>query len=342
MKKFLWHYIAGICMCLFFSIVFVATAQEGQQSTIIEQPFAYTEYTHPLLIEVMKNISYPGSEIVIETELPKGAGHDRYIASYISDNKKIYAFLAVPRQKQPPQGFPAVILAHGYTPPREYITGELYPDLVNTLAENGYIVFMPDFRGHGNSQGEAEGAYFSPGYTVDFQNAIASLVRYKGVNSEKIGAWGHSMGGNVVLRSLVVNSKIRSASIWAGVVGSYHDILFHWNKATVWNSSTDQAVVRPAQLEDQFGDINKNADFWNKISPLTYLDSVASPVQLLHSVDDPIVPVEFSYKLSGMLNMIGKDVELRTYPGQNHDLIADEHTTAIENTLQFFDSTLRN
>lgn len=342
MRKFLWHYTAAICICLFFSIVFVATAQERQQSTTAEQPFVYTEYTHPLLITVMSNISYSGSELVIETELPKGIGHERYIASYISDNKKIYALLAVPRQRQPLHGFPAVILAHGYTPPKEYITGELYPDLVNTLADNGYIVFMPDFRGHGNSQGEAEGAYFSPGYTVDFQNAIASLIRYKEVNPEKIGAWGHSMGGNIVLRSLVVNSKIRSASIWAGVVGSYHDILFHWNKTTVWNSSSDQAVVRPAVLENQFGTINKNADFWNKISPLTYLDSITVPVQLLHSVDDPIVPVEFSQKLHGMLSEIGKDVELEKYPGQNHELVTDQNTTAVENTLQFFDLTLRD
>ncbi len=340
MKKFLWHYVVVVCICLFFSIVFVAAAQEKSHSNSTVQPFPYTEYTHPLLIEVMEKVSYSGSEIVIEEELPSGKNYDRYIASYLSENQKIYALLAIPRHKQQFKGFPAVILAHGYVPPKEYITGELYSELIDTLANNGYVVLMPDLRGHGKSAGNAQGAYFSAAYTIDFLNALSSLQRYKEVNPAKIGAWGHSMGGAIVLRSLVVTNKIHSASIWAGVVGTYTDLLFHWNKSTVWNSSTDQEVVRPDVLERQFGSINENPDFWNKISPHSYLKNVSVPVQLHHAVDDPIVPVEFSQKLNGMFEALNKDVELHTYSGSDHELISEDNT-AVRTTLYFFDSTLR-
>src|SRR5690606_22852743 len=110
----------------------------------------------------------------------------------------------------------------------------------------------------------------------------------------------------------------------AGVVGSYPDLLFHWNKNTVWNSSTDEEVVRPEALIRQFGSINENPEFWHKISPLSYLDEIVAPIQLHHAVDDPVVPVEFSHKLAEMLKMKRKDVELHTYSNSDHELTTEK------------------
>ena len=74
---------------------------------------------------------------------------------------------------------------------------------VDAFARNGYIVFKPDYRGHDSRKGMRAGGYGSPDYTIDVLNALASLKRYPDADPNRIGMWGHSMGGNITLRSMV-------------------------------------------------------------------------------------------------------------------------------------------
>ena len=64
------------------------------------------------------------------------------------------------------------------------VTTERYIAYVDLIARSGYIVFRSDYRGHGNSEGEAGGAYSRPDYTVDVLNAVASMKRYPGCRPE--------------------------------------------------------------------------------------------------------------------------------------------------------------
>jgi len=166
---------------------------------------------HPLAIEAMREREYPGSNIVIEQELADGSNYKRYIASYKSDGLKIFGLLTVPDGSPPTGGWPVIIFNHGYIPPDQYVTTQRYVDYVDSFAKNGYIVFKSDYRGHGNSEGSASGNYFSPGYAVDVLNAVSSIKKYKDVNPEKIGMWGHSMGGNITMRNLVITDDIKAA-----------------------------------------------------------------------------------------------------------------------------------
>src|SRR3989344_2681179 len=152
---------------------------------------------NPLSIEVMRKKTYPGSDLIIEQTLFSGTNYNQYIASYQSDGLKIYGLLTIPMGESPQNGWPVIIFNHGYIPPDVYKTTERYIAYVDALARAGYIVFKPDYRGHGDSEGQPEGAYYSPAYTVDVLNALESIKKYPGVNTAKIGMWGHSMGGNI-------------------------------------------------------------------------------------------------------------------------------------------------
>ena len=59
---------------------------------------------HPLMIEVMRDRRYPGSEITIEQTLAAGSNYNRYVASYRSEGLKIYALLTIPRGARPASG----------------------------------------------------------------------------------------------------------------------------------------------------------------------------------------------------------------------------------------------
>jgi uncharacterized protein len=217
---------------------------------------------HPMNILAMRQTPYPGSEIVIEETLERGTNYSRYIASYRSEGLKIYALLTIPDGEMPPGGWPSIVFNHGYIPPAQYRTTERYIAYVDWLARSGYIVFRIDYRGHDRSEGAARGAYSDPGYTNDVLNAVGALKQYPLAHPERIGMWGHSMGGYLTLRSMVISPDIKAGVIWAGVVASYPDLLTHWRRApgpTPTPSSTGARGWRTGWVE-QFGSPDENPE----------------------------------------------------------------------------------
>ncbi len=292
-----------------------------------------------MMIEAMRRLEYPGSDIVIEKELEAGANYRRYYASYLSEGLKIYALLTVPNGERPATGWPVIVFNHGYIPPDQYRTTERYVAYVDRLARSGYIVFRPDYRGHDQSEGEASGAYGQPGYVIDVLNAVASLQRYPAADPHRIGMWGHSMGGYITLRAMVINQEIKAGVIWAGVVASYPDLLTRWRR-TPPPAPAVTTTPFPGRgwrtWTTWFGTPEENPAFWNAISANAYLADLAGPLQLHHGTGDTSVPVEFSQILSEQVRAAGKTVELYLYEGDDHNLSAS-FTLAMNRTIEFFD-----
>lgn len=304
---------------------------------------------HPLSIEALRKGEYPGSEIVIEQTLEPGSNYQRFIASYKSEGLKIYGLLTIPNGNPTPAGWPVIIFNHGYIPPSQYRTTERYIAYTDGFSRNGYVLFRPDYRGHGNSEGSPSGAYGSNGYTIDVLNAVASIKRLKYpsnvngqlsiVDPERIGMWGHSLGGFITLRSMVVNDDIKAGVIWAGVVASYEDLFYNWRRRTFTPPPGARSSWRQTLVE-QYGEPKNNPEFWNRLSANSYLSDISGPLQLHHGTADTSVPVEFSEKLADQLKKAGKSVELYTYPGDDHD-ITTNFGTAMQRSVEFFDNYLK-
>jgi len=313
------------------------TALQGLDS---EDEGGMGDSPHPLSVAALRADSFPGSEIVIEQELNDGVNYKRYLSSYKSEGLKIYALLTVPKAKAPEGGYPAIIFNHGYIPPAEYKTTEKYVAYTNAFSSNGYVLFRPDYRGHGNSEGEAVGGYGSNAYTIDVLNALSSVALLDYVNAEKIGMWGHSMGGHITLRSMVVDERIKAGVIWAGVVGSYEDLLYNWRRSTPPPSLSSSARRWRQALIDQYGEPSVNPAFWNSLSSTSYLSDISGPVQIHHGTNDTSVPVLFSEKLDSRLKEAGKDSEIFIYNGDDHNL-SRNLSLALRRSVEFFDSVLK-
>ncbi len=299
---------------------------------------------HPLTIERMRLEAYPGSDITIEETLEPGANYDRYLASYLSEGNKIYALLTVPRGDMPASGWPVVVFNHGYIPPAQYRTTERYVAYVDGFARNGYIVFRSDYRGHGSSEGEATGGYGSPAYTIDVLNAVTALKNYPSADPDRIGMWGHSMGGHITLRSMVVTGDIKAGVIWAGVVASYPDLIARWRRPNNDIFPTPDPNSRRGrwrrELFELHGSPEENPEFWASISPTAYLADLSGPIQLHHGTADDSVPAEFSETVAAQMEEAGLPVELYIYDGDNHNLSVN-FSTAMQRSIEFFDAHVK-
>ena len=299
-----------------------------------------TPTLHPMDIQVMRQRDYPGSEIVIERELEPGSNYSRYYAYYLSEGLKIYGLLTVPYGEMPPNGWPAIVFNHGYIPPTQYRTTERYLAYVDGLARSGYIVFRIDYRGHDRSDGSPSGAYGDPGYTVDVLNAVSSLQQFPLADPDKIGMWGHSMGGYLTLRSMVISPEIKAGVIWAGVVASYPDLLTRWRRGPTPTPGAVGSRSWRGNWIEQYGTPDENPEFWHSISSNSFLHDLSGPIQLHHGTADDSVPLEFSEILSWQVQQVGKPVELYVYEGDDHNL-SNYFTQAMTRTLQFFEQHLK-
>lgn len=343
--------LAGILIILLLALGVYFLLLKSSKNLIsfptVSIPRETSENLHPLSIEAMRARSYPGSEIKIEKTLPDGSNYHQYIASYISDGLKIYALLTIPIGQKPKDGWPVILFNHGYIQPETYQTfpsvGQ-YATYVPVFAEKGYIVFKPDYRGNGNSQGRPEGAYYSPAYATDDLNALSSIKEYKNANPDKIGMWGHSMGGSITLRNLVVNTKdIKAAVIWGGVVGSYNDLMNNWQRRVRFVPSQREMVLRNAsraKIISEHGTPQTNPAFWNSIDPTYFVSDITAPVQIHTGADDEEVPAAFSQSLYEKLKTAGKTAEFYSYPGADHN-ISQDFSLAMERSLAFFDKYLK-
>lgn len=349
------------------------TATAGATPTLTPAPSATPTVTatpsptptpeHPLMIEVMRRRDYPAGALVIEQALEPGDNYDRYIASYRSDGNRIYALLTVPRGARPATGWPVIVFNHGYVPPDEYRTTERYVQYVDYFARSGYIVFRSDYRGHGESEGEAGGAYSSPNYTVDVLNGLAAVVTHPDADPARVGMWGHSMGGYITLRAMVISDAIRAGVIWGGVVGPYPDLFARADAtatavatmgpaaatatAAAWGATATAAAADAtpspfgrgrwrSALVATYGSPEENPAFWASISANGYLADLSGPVQLHHAITDETVPASASALLHAQVQAAGQMSELYLYENDSHD-IDNNFYTAMARSLAFFD-----
>jgi dipeptidyl aminopeptidase/acylaminoacyl peptidase len=300
----------------------------------------------PLTIAAMRNKDYPGSDLVIEQTLSDESNYHQYIASYKSEGLKIYGLLTVPIGGSPKNGWPVIVFNHGYIPPTQYRTTERYVAYVGAFAQAGYIVFKPDYRGNGSSEGKPEGAYYSTSYVTDVLNALATMKKYKDSDPERIGMWGHSMGGNITLRSLVVRpNDIKAAVIWGGVVGTYNDLMNNWQRRVSYNPPPTEMALRNsyrANLIAKYGTPESNPEFWHSIDPNYYLSDITAPIQLDVGAEDEEVPPAFSQDLFDRLKKLKKTVEFYSYPGGDHNISDPNFSLAMKRSVDFFEKYLKN
>ena len=281
-----------------------------------------------MYIEALTARTYGGGVLEDLGQLPaNSSGFSRRLFRFRSDGLNMFGFINVPKGEGP---FPLIFMFHGYVDPKEYATLDYSVRYADALADAGYIVLHPNLRGYAPSP-QANNS-LGVGDTIDALNLIA-LVRQqagtdgllKTADKERIGLWGHSMGGGIVMRVLVIDKDIDAALVYASIHADETENLAHFDED---GRGYDKPAVSAETLE--------------KLSPLNYLERITAPVSIHHGEKDAVVPPDWSVFLCSFLKELKKNAECQEYPGQPHTFQNSGDTLFIANTVIFYNEYLRN
>jgi dipeptidyl aminopeptidase/acylaminoacyl peptidase len=304
-----------------------ATATPTTTPTATASPTSdpYAQWT----VDGLTARSYGDGELRIEQVLAATNAFTRTLITYPSDDLTIYGFMNVPQGEGP---FPVVLLLHGYVDPARYNTLTYTTGYADALARAGYLVIHPNFRNWPPSDSGPEN--YRVGQAVDVLNLLALVQSMGGqpgplaqADPQRIGLWGHSMGGGIAQRVMAVSQEVDAAVLYGSMSGdealNHQRILWFTNGARgLWDEAPP-------------------ADALQRISPINYLNRTTAAVSIHHGDQDDQVPLAWSEDLCSRLQALNKAVECFTYPGQPHTFIGEGDQLFVQRVREFFDRTLR-
>lgn len=292
-------------------------------------------------------------ELALIGEIDGGSGFSAFLFSYESADLNVHAFVAVPDGPLPKNGFPVLIANHGHhpNPPQYGITaegkdwrpGDYYRRIPELFVARGFMVVMPDFRGHNNSEGFefTEGLLESSYYSEDVLNLLAGLPTLPLADPDKVFMWGHSMGGEVTLRSLLATDRVRGASMWSSVGGEIWDQAYYYSRYedpdAFDSSETPKSVVE--RLRGRLAAFDNEFDYRGS-EPLRHLDLLQTPIIIQHSVGDRGAAYKWSERLAKELYLHDKKYAFYSYPGGNHLFNDEDMQLAVERDAAFFNALM--
>lgn len=137
-------------------------------------------------------------------------------ASFKSGGVNCAADLYFPPAFSPGRSYPALVLGHGTAQTKRSLV-----DQGEFFSRAGYVVLAIDYRSFGESGGEPRGQLFPLVQVEDFRNGVSFLQRQPGVDRERIGIWGTSNSGGIVIYAAAVDPRIKAVVAQVPVVNHY-------------------------------------------------------------------------------------------------------------------------
>lgn len=355
------------------------------QSWPLLSPFVdeYQSQTRPLQKYALKELAhFPWQASQIEfLELSESSDSwDRYTFAYKSgfSGHTISGLATLPKGLTRYSEPSVIIMARGYVPVESYFPGSGTKNAAAYYAERGFVTLAPDFLGYGSSDPEPENTWESrflkPVHLVELiitaqQSGFPTSTKATAdgdiplLKATKLGLWGHSNGGQVVLTALEVLDQPLPSTLWAPVTAPFpYSVLFYG---------------------DELADEGKSQRAWLQIFEAEYdvfdfsltqhLDLLAAglPLQVHHGTLDEAAPIAWSTEFAAKLESENKlrqatqdtwdamiataatdtaaptpvapktplDFKLFTYPGADHNL-QPGWQSVVQRDLQFFERWL--
>jgi len=327
------------------------------------------EWIYPYTITGLREHHYQSGEIQVGDMLNETNIYTRYLISYPSDGLTITGVMQIPKMGKEP--FPVIVMNHGFFSRAVYASGDGTDRAAEFLNRHGYLTLSSDYRSWGDS--DVGYSLFYSGLVIDVINLLDAISTIPQADPERIGMWGHSMGGGVTLKVLVVTAGrvvpsgreeriettppvVKAAVLYSTVSADDADIIARWGPGCIGdylegerlygcNSSDILPLDLAPGLIQAYKDAARNPDLLRQVAALHYLDDVSAPVQINYGTEDGKffggTPPEWPQKAYQGLIDAGKQAELFAYEGESHSFLADQWWAFMERSAHFFDEYVK-
>ena len=231
-----------------------------------------------------------------------------YLVHYPSKDGKwtISAFVYMPYNLPRSGQHPAIVFVHG-GPTSQTVNS--FSRIVQHLANEGYIVIAPNYRGSTGYGKEFQQANLFDMGGGDLQDVLAAAdwIKQTGyVDPKKLIVMGGSYGGYMSMMAVT-----KAPEVWAAGV----PIVPFVNYFT--EVENEDPVLREFDIATM-GDPEKNKDLYHDRSPIFFVDQIKAPLILLAGGNDPRCPKEEAEQVVDAIKKRGGVVEYKVYENEGH------------------------
>lgn len=311
------------------------------------------EFLAPYTIDGLRARSYQSETISRGEPILETDDFTRYLISYPSDGLTITGVMQIPKTGEPP--FPVIVMNHGFFSRYVYNSGDGTDRAAGFLNRKGYLTVSSDYRSWGASD-TGESLFYS-GQVIDVIHLINALPSIPEADTERIGMWGHSMGGGITAKVLtIVGGQVDAAVIYSSVSADFADVIGRWGPGCVGdvcegeatfgcNSSDILPLDLPPGLTASYFEATSDPVMLEAVSPLYHFDLVAAPVQIHYGTEDGKeasgTPPEWSRKMYGAFVDAGVEASIIAYNGEGHSFIGDPWFQFMAKSQLFFDKFVK-
>ncbi len=245
------------------------------------------------------------------------------------DEMLIYGYITIPKGLEA-KNLPVVMLIHGGPWARDYWG---YNPVVQFLANRGYAVFQPNFRGstgYGKKYLNAGNKQWGTGSMQDdITDAVEYLIKQGIADPKKIAIAGGSYGGYATLAGLTFTPDLYACGF---------DIVGPSNIITLLNSIPPywKPIYKTFALRVGDKDNPEERKILEEQSPLNYAHKIKAPLFVVQGANDPRVKKSESDQIVAVLRDLGRDVEYMLALDEGHGFINELNRLAMYTAMEKF------
>jgi dipeptidyl-peptidase 4 len=219
-----------------------------------------------------------------------------------ADQSPLYGALLKPRTLKPGVRYPAVVMVYG-GPSAQTVRNEYNPRLLwQHLADRGVVVFQLDNRGSSGRGHTFQSAIAGKLGEVELQDqlrGLSYLCEQSYVDCDRVGIYGHSYGGYMVLTAMLrAPGRFR-----VGIAGS---------------PVSDWRLYDTGYTERYMGLLSDNAQGYEATAIWPLADQLRGKLLIVHALMDENVHFAHTARMIDALVAEGKPFDLLVYPGERH------------------------
>jgi dipeptidyl aminopeptidase/acylaminoacyl peptidase len=196
------------------------------------------------------------------------------------------------------------------------------------LATNGYVAFMPNYRGVNGEGAEMHANIGDWGVALqDLEDGVDALIARGIADPERLGIGGWSNGGYMTAWTISQTPRYKAA-----IAQAAHTDLF-----SIYGTSYLRGGLRIT-----VGDPYLDRAAYDARSPIAFARNIRTPTLIIHGVNDRGVPLGQAQELHTALKSFGVPVRLVVYPREGHTIREYTHQIDLQRRmLDWFDRYLR-